>query len=241
MVAARCHHIALGELIISRRNDPSLGVFDAADVTKQADPVRNGNRWRIYAVDPDNNRIAARRLTDGARAAFTGDYLREHITYGYAITVHSAQGVTADTTHAVLGENTTRALLYVAMTRGRDANSAYLHERIAGENEHGQPDAVHIPRRGTSRDAAQLARALIANHDEQARTAHQIAQDAEASALPEPVRSLLRRRSDALQQRRTTYQQWRDAVAGINLTDGRTLDPYIGRGHGNDVGYQAGL
>jgi hypothetical protein len=29
---------------------------------------------------------------------------------------HSAQGVTADTSHAVLGENATRSLLYVAMT-----------------------------------------------------------------------------------------------------------------------------
>ena len=41
--------------------------------------------------------------------------------------MHSAQGVTADTTHAVLGENTTRALLYVAMTRGRESNTAYLY------------------------------------------------------------------------------------------------------------------
>jgi hypothetical protein len=31
-----------------------------------------------------------------------------------------AQGVTTDATHAVLG-NTTRSLLYVALTRGRDA------------------------------------------------------------------------------------------------------------------------
>jgi hypothetical protein len=88
--------------------------------------VRNGNRWRVIAVDTEHNRIAARRLEDGARAAFSGDYLRQHITHGYAVTVHSAQGATADTTHAVLGENTTRAMLYAAMTRGRESNSAYL-------------------------------------------------------------------------------------------------------------------
>lgn len=70
--------------------------------------------------------MAARRLDDGARAAFSGDYFRGHITHGYAVTMHSAQGVTADTIHAVLGENTTRALLYVAMTRGRGSNTAYL-------------------------------------------------------------------------------------------------------------------
>ena len=154
--------------------------------------MRNGHRWQVFAVDTEHNRIAARRLDDGARAAFTGDYLREHITHGYAVTVHSAQGVTADTTHAVLGENTSRNLLYVAMTRGRDTNTAYLYERIAGEgeHEHAQPTpGVHVARRGTGRDASQLVRAIIANHDEQARTAHDIAaetHDREPAARPGP-------------------------------------------------------
>lgn len=241
IIATRGHRIAVGDLIISRRNDPTLGVFDATDIKKVADPVRNGNRWRIYAVDPDNNRVAARRLHDGARAAFTGEYLREHITYGYAITVHSAQGVTADTTHAVLGENTTRALLYVAMTRGRDTNTAYLHERIAGENEHGQPDGVHIPRRGTAKEAAQRARTIIANHDERARSAHQIAHDADGSALPEGVRGLLRLRSYAIQQRKVAHQQWRGAVAGIDITDSHAVDQHIDHSQASDVGYDLGL
>jgi ATP-dependent exoDNAse (exonuclease V) alpha subunit len=98
LTAARGQRIAVGDLIISRRNDPSLGVFDATDIhMTAADPVRNGNRWRVYAIDPEHDRIAARRLSDGARAAFSGDYLRAHITHGYAVTVHSAQGATADT------------------------------------------------------------------------------------------------------------------------------------------------
>ena len=104
VTAARGHRVGVGDVIISRRNGLTLGVYDATDIDKPADPVRNGNRWRVYAVDPDNDRIAARRMSDGTRGAFSGEYLREHITHGYAITVHSAQGVTADTTHAVLGE-----------------------------------------------------------------------------------------------------------------------------------------
>jgi ATP-dependent exoDNAse (exonuclease V) alpha subunit len=123
----------VGDLIISRRNDPTIPVLDATHNEPAADPVRNGNRWRVYAIDRDRNHIAARRLDDDARAVFTGDYLSEHITYGYAVTVHSAQGVTADTTHALLGENTTRALLYVAMTRGREFNTCYLYQRPVGE------------------------------------------------------------------------------------------------------------
>ena len=81
---------------------------------------------------------------DGARAVFDGDYVREHINHGYAVTVHTAQGVTADTTHAVLGEKATRAALYVAMTRGRAANHAYLYERVAEASEYSDagPDGL---------------------------------------------------------------------------------------------------
>jgi conjugative relaxase-like TrwC/TraI family protein len=150
---ARGHRVAVGDLIISRRNDPTMPVFDATRNEPAADPVRNGNRWRIYAIDPDHNRMAARRLDDDARAVFTGDYLSEHITYGYAVTVHSAQGVTADATHALLGENTTRAVAYVAMTRGRESNTAYLYQRTAGEadHQHRESEDLHVARRGLSR------------------------------------------------------------------------------------------
>jgi hypothetical protein len=156
--------------------------------------------------------------------------------------VHSAQGVTTDTAHAVLGENTSRALLYVAMTRGHDSNTAYLHERIAGENEHSQSGGVHVAYRGTSRDAAQLARTLITHHDDQVRTAHDIAAEtANNSALPERIRSILRRRADAIQQRHTTYQQWRDAAEGLDIDDDRTVDQHIDRSQDKDIGYQAAL
>jgi hypothetical protein len=63
------------------------------------------------------------------------DYVREHITHGYAVTVHSAQGVTADTTHAVLSENTTRRTDLRRHDRGREANTVYLYQRST-ENEH---------------------------------------------------------------------------------------------------------
>ncbi len=62
ITAARGHRIGVGDLIISRRNDPTLGVFDATDINKSADSVRNGHRWRVFAIDTDNGRIAARRL-----------------------------------------------------------------------------------------------------------------------------------------------------------------------------------
>jgi hypothetical protein len=244
VTAAHAHHVGVGDLIITRRNDPTIGVFDATDIDTPADPVRNGNRWKVYAVDTDHHRIAARRLDDGARAAFSGDYLSEHITHGYAVTVHSAQGVTADTTHAVLGENTSRALLYVAMTRGRESNSAYLYERMAGkgEYEHNQPDGLHIARRGSGRDAAQLVRGIIANHDEQARTAHDIAAETqERDQLPDRVRRLLDRCTHAAQARQRAYRHWVDETWDQAAERQRWIDQHIDRSQTQSLDYSIDL
>lgn len=204
---ARGQRIAVGDWIISRRNDPTIPVLEATRREPAADPVRNGNRWCVYAVDLERNRIAARRLDDDARAVFTGDYLREHITYGSAVTVHSAQGVTADTTYAVLGENTTRAMLYVAVTRGRESNAAYLYQREAGEtdHQHRQGDDIHVARRGSSRDAARLLRDIIATHDKRARTAHEVSAVSVFDHLREPAGSYVDSRRKAADRRRKDH------------------------------------
>ncbi len=44
----------------------------------------------------------------------------------YATTVHGAQGETTHTGHLLLGEHTSAAAAYVAMTRGRENNVAHL-------------------------------------------------------------------------------------------------------------------
>jgi ATP-dependent exoDNAse (exonuclease V) alpha subunit len=108
---ARGHRIGVGDLILTRRNDPTIDLRNPSGSAGQLDSVRNGNRWRVAAIDRAANRVAAERLDDGARTVFENQYLREHVSLGYAVTVHSAQGVTADTTHSVLGENVTRSLL----------------------------------------------------------------------------------------------------------------------------------
>lgn len=63
---------------------------------------------------------------------------------GYAITAHRAQGVTVDTSHVVVTESTTRENLYVAMTRGRDHNHAYVITGDPDDN-HGTPDGQDVP------------------------------------------------------------------------------------------------
>ncbi|HZE17586.1 MAG TPA: helicase C-terminal domain-containing protein [Mycobacterium sp.] len=166
--------------------------------------------------------------------------LREHITHGYAIIVHSAQGATADATHAVLGETTTRALFYVALTRGRDTNHAYLYERLAGETEHEHADepGVRVLRRGTSRDAAQLVRTILASHDDQAVTAHDIvAATEDRDQLPEMVRHFTARRAHAVARRRTAYRQWCVEVAEAALERDQWIDQHRERGRDTSLDY----
>jgi conjugative relaxase-like TrwC/TraI family protein len=214
ITVGRGERIAVGDVIASRRNDPTIKIWEAEKPTPAADAVRNGNRWRVVAVDTERYRIAARRLDDGVGVVFSGEYVRDHIAYGYVITVHAAQGTTADTTHAVLGETNTRALLYVAMTRGREANNAYFYERPGEAPEYGDAGAngLHAVRRGSGRASAALFRYIIAN-DARVHTAHDLAAQSERELLPDKVAALLiDRRTQAVQMWRTAYRQ-RDSSA----------------------------
>ena len=87
-----------------------------------------------------------------------------------------------------------------------------LYERIAGETEHEHADqqpGVHVARRGTSAQAAQLIRNIIGTRDERARTAHDIAAETEDRAqLPEHVQHLLAGRANAMRHRRNHYRAW---------------------------------
>ena len=136
-LGARGQRLSVGDLIISRRNDPTIAFHHSTPGAESLPSVRNGNRWRVAAIDAKTNRVAAERLDDKARVVFENDYVREHVSLGYAVTVHSAQGVTADASIAVLREDTSRNLFYVAMTRGRNANHVYIYERSTAASEFG--------------------------------------------------------------------------------------------------------
>ena len=68
--------------------------------------------------------LQGRRSTD-LRTVPAG-YAREHVELAYATTIYGAQGETTRVGHLLLGEHTTAASAYVAMTRGRDQNVAHL-------------------------------------------------------------------------------------------------------------------
>lgn len=209
-LGARGQQVSVGDLIISRRNDPTIAFHHSTPGAESLPPVRNGNRWRVTAVDSNANRVAAERLDDKARAFLEIDYVREHVSLGYAVTVHSAQGVTADACHAVLSDGTSRNLFYVAMTRGRQANYAHIYERSteASEFRHGAPAGTHVAQRGDSAEAATLIFGVLAN-DAPAVTAHAYAAQTVNEALPERVRDLVSMRTAATERRQESCDAWK--------------------------------
>jgi hypothetical protein len=171
--------------------------------------VRNGNRWCVVGVDA--NRVAAERLTDNARVIFETDYLREHVTLGYAVTVHSVQGVTTDTAHAVIADGATRAMAYVALSRGRDTNQAYIYTRESAESDPDDADPIaggdiHQLRRGTKYSAAHHLRSTAAN-DDRPRTLHVEARQTGRELLPDIIRRVLDRHGQRLASRQDAWHE----------------------------------
>jgi hypothetical protein len=206
IAGARGHRIAVGDVILTRHNDTSIPLRNIDDPAAEESPVRNGQRWEVVQINTETNQLAARRRHDNTLAVFDGGYIREHITHGYAMTLHSAQGVTADTAHSVLGENATRALAYVAMTRGREVNVAYLY-RDVGKHEHSDEaaEAGHVARRGGSQLAARMLRTIVAN-GQQPETAHNVAALSGHEMLPMRIRGAIDHRAAVFRRRALEYE-----------------------------------
>jgi ATP-dependent exoDNAse (exonuclease V) alpha subunit len=109
---------AVGDRILVRHNDLRLG-------------IANGDRGVVTSVD---NRaqvleveLAGTRVTLDRRylCATTGGG-DPTITYGYAVTGHSAQGATVDRAFVLADSSLSQEWGYTALTRGRQANHLYV-------------------------------------------------------------------------------------------------------------------
>jgi conjugative relaxase-like TrwC/TraI family protein len=121
--------IGVDDWIQARRNDTTIRVEGEGMITNRvAYQVLSRNPWS------DTLRV---RSADGSTAHLPADYVAAHTTLAYATTVHAAQGRTVDTCHAIIDTTADRACTYVALTRGREANTAYvICERDADPHQH---------------------------------------------------------------------------------------------------------
>jgi conjugative relaxase-like TrwC/TraI family protein len=107
----------IGDQVVTRQNNRRLSTGKHW--------VHNGDQWRVTGSHDDGSLTLQRRNGSG-QVHVPADYVREHVELAYASTAHRAQGRTVDTAHAMVGPNTTREVLYVSTTRGKEANRLYV-------------------------------------------------------------------------------------------------------------------
>lgn len=102
--------LGVGDRVMTRLNDRDLD-------------VANRETWTITHVTDDG----AVTVTGRNRARFLpAAYARRHLALAYATTAYGAQGETVTEAHLAISDSTDAASAYVAMTRGRTANTAHL-------------------------------------------------------------------------------------------------------------------
>jgi hypothetical protein len=119
----------VGDTVQARRNG-----WEIAGLSGNRRGPINRETYRVTAVRDDGALEVTTATTPvdrghassglGERLVLPPAYVAQDLALGYACTVHAAQGLTVDTTHSVVTPRTQRAALYVAMSRGRESNTA---------------------------------------------------------------------------------------------------------------------
>jgi AAA domain len=143
---------SVGDVIITRSNDRRLRLT-------AIDWVKNGDRWTITRIGKQGD-LTVRHNRSQPTVQLPLDYVRTSTGLGYATTIHSAQGVTADTMHGLLTGQESRQQLYTMLTRGRHANHLYL--QVVGD---GAPHTLIRPDTISPRTPTETLQQILARDE----------------------------------------------------------------------------
>ena len=83
----------------------------------------NRQTWTVTGIGQDGSLLLRGH---GRDREIPAEYATRFVELAYATTVHGAQGSTVKSAHVAIGDHTGAAAAYVAMTRGRESNTAHL-------------------------------------------------------------------------------------------------------------------
>lgn len=127
---------------------------------------------------------------------------------GYAVTAYRAQGVTTDTAHVLVEPTSTRETFYVAMTRGRHSNHAYV--TLDRADDHAQPhpgDDPHATARSILYGVLQHSGAELSAHETIVAEHEQWGSIAQLAAEYETIAAAAQ------------YDRWATLIRNSGLTD----------------------
>jgi hypothetical protein len=143
---------SVGDVIITRRNDRRLRLG-------ANDWVKNGDRWTITRIGR-RGELTVRHTRSRLTVRLPNGYVHTSTGLGYATTIHSAQGVSADTMHGLLTGQESRQQLYTMLTRGRHANHLYL--QVVGD---GDPHSIIRPDTISPRTPTETLQQILARDE----------------------------------------------------------------------------
>ena len=152
MPLADGNRASVGDVIITRGNDRRLRLT-------ATDWVKNGDRWTITRIGRRGD-LTVRHNRSQLTVRLPIDYVRTSTGLGYATTIHSAQGVSADTMHGLSTGQESRQQLYTMLTRGRHANHLYL--QVVGD---GDPHTVIRPDTISPRTPTETLQQILARDE----------------------------------------------------------------------------
>ncbi|MEU6071906.1 MobF family relaxase [Streptomyces sp. NPDC047082] len=109
----------VGDIIVTRLNRRRMTVRGGRDF------VKNGDTWTIHKILPTGEAVV-RHTQHRGRIKLPAGYLAGQCELGYASTIHRAQGMTVDTSHALASIRSSREGVYVQLTRGARTNRLYV-------------------------------------------------------------------------------------------------------------------
>jgi hypothetical protein len=185
---------SIGDVIITRTNDRRLRLT-------ATDWVKNGDRWTITHIGR-HGELTVRHNRSRLAVRLPADYVQTSTGLGYASTIHSAQGVSADTMHGLATGQESRQQLYTMLTRGRAANHVYL--QVVGD---GDPHTVIRPETIAPRTPAEILYQILTRDD-----------------TPTSATTVLRERSDPAARLFDAVQRYTD---GLYLAAEQLVGPQI--------------
>ena len=185
---------SVGDVIITRTNDRRLRLT-------ATDWVKNGDRWTITGIGR-NGDLKVRHNRSRHTVRLPADYVRESTGLGYAATIHTAQGVSADTMHGLLSGQESRQQLYTMLTRGRVGNHLYL--QVVGD---GDPHSIIRPETVAPRAPTETLQQILARDD-----------------TPTSATTLLRELSDPAARLFDAVQRYTD---GLHIAAEQLVGPQI--------------
>jgi hypothetical protein len=185
---------SVGDVIITRSNNRRLRLT-------ATDWVKNGDRWTITRIGRRGD-LTVRHNRSHLTARLPADYVQASTGLGYATTIHSAQGVSADTMHGLVTGLESRQQLYTMLTRGRVANHVYL--QVVGD---GDPHSIIRPESVAPRTPTEILQQILARDN-----------------TPTSATTLLREVSDPAARLFDAVQRYTD---GLNVAAEQLVGPQI--------------